>query len=155
MTPVLILGIGNILMRDDGVGVRAIEALRQVPLPDTVELLDGGTFGADLLDEIANRRKLIVLDAMGTDAAPGAVLRLSGADLWQEQEALSLHEFGLVETLKMARQLGCAPAEVVVFGVQPQEIALSLELSPAVAAAIPRLVEQILAELAAEKVTPS
>ena len=149
MSPILILGIGNILMCDDGVGVRALEALRQVPLPDTVELLDGGTFGADLLDEIANRRKVIVLDAMATGAAPGSVLRLAGDELWQEQESLSLHEFGLVETLKMARQLGCAPAEVVVFGVQPQEIALNLTLSTAVAAAIPRLLEQVLAELAA------
>lgn len=149
MTPILILGIGNTLLRDDGVGVQALASLRREPLPGTVELLDGGTFGADILDDIAGRQKVIVLDAIDAGCAPGTIVRLAGADLLRERKSLSLHEFGLVETLNMADQLDCAPQEVILFGVQPKEICLNLELSPAVAAAMPELIKRVLQEVAA------
>ncbi len=146
MKPILILGIGNILLRDEGVGVRLIEAMHHVPLPDNVELLDGGTSGADLVDAIADRRKLIVIDAVKADAKPGAVFRFTMDELLRDESRLSLHEFGLLDTLDTARRLGCPPAEVVVFGVQPAEIEFGLELSEPVAAIVPRLIEVVLDE---------
>lgn len=145
--PVLIVGIGNILLRDEGVGVRAIEAMRALTLPEGVEIVDGGTSGADLIDIIANRRKLIVIDAVDAVAQAGAVFRFQAGE-WMEQgyPNLSLHQLGLVETLAMAALLGCAPEQVVIFGIKPKEVSPGLELSEEVRSRIPLLIELVLAE---------
>jgi hydrogenase maturation protease len=125
---------------------------RQAPgaylLPDTIELLDGGTAGADLLDVISDRRKVIVIDAMDADLEPGSVLRLVLDDLAGGQSAaVSLHEIGLVETFAMARHLGSSPDEVVVIGIKPKEIRPSDQLSPELTACMPAIVKQVIAEL--------
>jgi len=146
--PQLVLGIGNILRGDDGVGVRAVEALARLHLPDGVELIDGGTGGADLVDYIAGRRLLIVLDAVDAGGNPGDLFRLLPEDLLaREGGGLSLHDVGLMESLHMAQLLGCEPDETVIFGVQPQTVRLDLELSTPVADALPKLVDAALAEL--------
>lgn len=148
MKPILILGIGNILLRDEGVGVRVVEAMQGLDLPEGVELVDAGTAGADLVDIMADRRKVIVVDAIEAQGAPGTILRLNGEDLLPEPGGLlSLHQLGLVESLFMAKQLGCAPGEVIVFGIQPGQIRAGLELSPEVASAVPKVIEAVLAEI--------
>lgn len=147
MKPTLIVGIGNILLRDEGVGVRAIEAMQAMALPESVELLDGGTSGADLVDEIAHRPKVVVIDAVKADARPGTIFRFGAEELLREDRgAISLHEFGLLDTLMMARHLGCAPGQVVIFGVQPKEVSPGLELSNKVAKLLPRLIDMALSE---------
>jgi hydrogenase maturation protease len=143
---VLILGIGNILLRDEGVGVRVVETVLKGDLPAGVEVLDGGTSGAGLIDEIADRHKLIAIDSMQAGASPGSVFRLGMDDLLRDPDQLSLHEFGLLDTLMMARRLGCAPGEVVIFGIQPKDIRTGLELSPEIEALIPGLVKLVLSE---------
>jgi len=145
--PVLVLGIGNTLLRDEGVGVHVVEALRAHSLPEGVELCDGGTGGMDLLDVMEGRRTVIVVDAMQADHPPGTVLRLTPADLMRPTGGgISIHEFGLLDTLGMARLMGTSPGEVVIFAIQPKDISLGLELSPELAATVPRVVETILAE---------
>jgi hydrogenase maturation protease len=149
MVPILILGIGNILLRDEGIGARVIEAMRDVPLPEGVEILDGGTSGADLIDEIADRRKLIVIDALKADAEPAAIFRFTDKDLIARTEGtISLHEFGRVETLLAAKHLRCTPRKVVIFGVQPKNITSGLDLSGEVAAVVPHLIRLVLEEAA-------
>ncbi len=146
--PILIMGIGNILLRDEGVGVRVIEAMQGFDLPEGVELVDAGTGGADLVDVMAGRRKVIVVDAIEGQAAPGTIFRLTGEELLPEPGAtISLHQLGLAESLVMAEQLGCRPREVVVLGVQPGEIRPGVELSSEVAKAVPKLVGAVLAEM--------
>ncbi|MHB1038104.1 MAG: HyaD/HybD family hydrogenase maturation endopeptidase [Pirellulales bacterium] len=148
MQPTLILGIGNLLLQDEAVGVRVVEALHDVKLPAGVEVVDGGTAGANLVDLIADRRKLIVLDAIDAGAEPGTIFRLGPDDLLPaEGAAISIHQLGLVETLAMVRQLGCAPREVVIFGIQPRRIEPGLELTAEVSAAVPKVVRAVLAEL--------
>ena len=163
MASILVLGIGNILLRDEGIGVHVIQAMADqvargtLSLSEDVELVDGGTFGIDLLDTLAGRRKVIVVDAVQVTAAetaappgvaPGAILRFTAADLQQRQAAdLSLHQIGLFETLSMARQLGCAVGEVVILGIVPKTLESGLELSPEVAAAVPKIIELVLAEI--------
>ena len=143
----LVVGIGNILLRDEGVGVRVIEAMRDIPLPDDVELLDGGTSGADLIDFIADRPKVIFIDAVRTDGPPGSVYRFSPEDLMQDAApALSLHQLGLLETLRMARHMNCSPREVVIFGVKPGAIDYGTDLTPQVASAVPKVVQLVLTE---------
>ena len=147
MRRTLVLGIGNILLRDEGVGVRVVEAMRGLTLPEDVECIDGGTSGADLVDEVADRAKVIVIDAVQAGGEPGAVFRLGAEDLMPGAgREISLHEFGLCDTLATARHLGCAPREVVIFGVQPKEISAGLDLSPEVAASVPKVIDLVLAE---------
>jgi hydrogenase maturation protease len=146
--PILILGIGNILLRDEGVGVRVIEQMQKMHLPDNVELIDGGTAGADLLDVLAERQKVIVIDAVQADCEPGTVLRFTADELVQpEGVGMSLHELGLGEALTMTRQLGCAPEDVVVFGIKAKDIVSGLELSEEIAASVPKVIELVLAEI--------
>ena len=143
----LVLGIGNVLLRDEGVGVHVVKALEETELPSGVETLDGGTSGANLVDWIAGRDKVIVVDATEADGRPGTVYRFTVDDLVRKTASMgSLHEFGFLETYLMARQLGCAPREVVIFGVQPAEVEFGLELSPRVRAQLPRVIDLVLEE---------
>jgi hydrogenase maturation protease len=148
--PTLVLGIGNILLRDEGVGVRVVEAVQRINAPSNVELVDGGTAGLDLLDVVADRRKVIVIDAVQADKEPGTVFRF-GADDFAPQGVvtISLHQVGLLETLMAAKHLGCAPRQVVIFGIEPKEMGYGLELSAEVAAVVPKVVELVFAELQA------
>lgn len=149
MTPILVLGIGNILLKDEGVGVHVVEAMAgQAPPPQDVEFVDGGTFGPDLIDIIANRRKVIVVDAVQAAGGPGTVLRFTDRDLAAKTEvSVSLHEVGLLETLLMAKHLGCAPQEVVILGVIPQDISPGLEMTEEVAAVVPKVIALVREEL--------
>ena len=149
--PTLVLGLGNILLRDEGVGVRVIEAMQKVNLPPDVELFDGATAGLDLLDVLADRRKVIVIDAMDAKAASGTVARLRPDDLAPQGSAgLSLHEIGLLETLEAGKRLGICPEEVVILGIKPKDLSCGLELSPEIAELVPRIVDMVLAELRCE-----
>ena len=153
-SPVLVLGIGNILLRDEGVGVRVIEQMQKMSLPDDVELVDGGTAGADLLDVLAERQKVIVIDAVQADCEPGTVLRFTANDLVRPGGVgMSLHELGLGEALTMTKQLGREPKDVVVLGIKPKDIGCGLELSEEIAASVPRVVELVLAEIAGKRKT--
>lgn len=146
--PILILGIGNTLLGDDGVGVRTVELLRERELPPSVELLEGGTRGLALVDELPGREQVVVIDALDAGREAGAICRLDEKQLENHAGGgLSLHDFGLLEALEMARLLGDAPREVILYGVQPKQIGLGLELSPEVSRALPELLELVLAEI--------
>jgi hydrogenase maturation protease len=142
------LGLGNILLRDEGVGVRVVQAMEGLALPPGVELFDGATAGLDLLDVLADRQRVIVVDAIAGDNAPGTVVRLTPEDLvGHSGQAVSLHELGFLETLVLARQLGIAPPEIVIFGIQPREVDSGLDLSPEIAGLVPEIIRLVLAEL--------
>jgi hydrogenase maturation protease len=146
--PTLVLGLGNILLRDEGVGVRVVQAMEGLELPPDVELFDGATAGLDLLDVLADRRKVIAIDAIDGDSPPGVVLRLSPEDLLpQPGQRVSLHEIGFLETLAAAEQLGITPQNVVIFGVKPCDVSYGLDLSPKIARLLPGIVELVLSEL--------
>jgi len=145
---VLILGIGNLLLSDEGVGVHAVRCLAQQQLPPGVEILDGGTSGADLVDHLEGRTKVVVIDAASGDGPPGTVYRCEASELLEQEGSLSLHEFGLADSLHMAERLGCAPQRVVVLGVQPATMEPGLELSPEVASVLPGLIKLALSEAA-------
>jgi hydrogenase maturation protease len=146
--PVLVVGIGNILLRDEGFGPYVIKELQKMELPSFVELLDGGTAGADLLDSICDRRKVIVIDTIAADVEPGSILRMTTADLTKNlHQRISLHEFGLVEALLMAKQLNCEPKEVVIFGVKPEDISFGTKLTERISKVVPKVIKLIIDEL--------
>ncbi|MGD8450809.1 MAG: hydrogenase maturation protease [Phycisphaerae bacterium] len=146
--PVLVLGLGNILLRDEGVGVRVIETLRERSRPEGVEFFDGATAGLDLLDVLADRRTVVVVDAIAGDYAPGTVLRLTPEDLLpSDHPGVSLHEMGILETLTVARHLGNAPHEVVIIGIKPFEVDYGLNLTDEMQRLMPDILALVSAEL--------
>lgn len=147
--PTLVLGLGNLLRRDDGLGVHAIEMLAERELPPIVTLQDGGTPGWGLVDCLQGWPRAILVDAAQMGRAPGSWQRLSLDDLSSEagQPFLSLHEPGVVEGLNLARALKTLPEEVILYCVEPECIDNGTGLSPVVEAALPELVEDIYQEL--------
>jgi len=146
----LVLGIGNLVMSDDGVGVKVVQRLMDdYDFPPEIEVMDGGTLGLDLLPKLENKTHLIVVDAVETGKAPGTCVRLAGEELPIALETkLSPHQMGLKDLLAVARLLGHAPGEMVLLGVQPGCIDMATELTAEVAAQIEVLVENVLKELA-------
>jgi hydrogenase maturation protease len=144
---ILILGIGNLILRDEGVGVHAVRELEGRKLPSHVEVIDGGTSLMELLPIIQEAERIIVIDALRGGGEPGTIYRITPDDLMAETERpLSLHQVGLLEVLGMARQLGGDP-QVVIIGVEPHEISWGMELTPEVEAKLPKVVEAVLEEL--------
>jgi len=150
MSKVVVLGLGNVLCGDDGVGVAAIHAfLRAHQAPPGVRIVDGGTLGLALIDLLDAETVLVLVDAVAVDAPPGTLLRLEGHEIEETVATrLSPHQFGVADLLGVARLLSCYPAEVVLLGVVPQAIALGLGLTPPVAERLPALVLAIGDELA-------
>jgi len=146
---VLVMGLGNILLRDEGVGVRVIEALAgRYLMPTGVEIVDGGTSGMDLLDTIAGCDHLLICDAVRTDAPPASVIRLSDQEVPAVfRNRFSPHQIGVADVLATLVLTGEMPASVTLIGVVPCDLALGLELSPEVAQAAARAVECLAAEL--------
>ncbi len=147
---ILVLGIGNLIMMDDGIGVRAAQLLAErYRFPAGVTVLDGGTLGLDLLPKLEGVNKLLVVDAIETGKRPGTRVRLSGDEVpFALETKVSPHQMGLKDLLAVASLQGHFPAELVLLGIQPERIELGMELSPAVAAQLEPLIGDVLEELA-------
>ncbi|MCX7946379.1 MAG: HyaD/HybD family hydrogenase maturation endopeptidase [Hydrogenophilus sp.] len=149
MKKAVVLGIGNILMGDDGLGIAAVESLqRDYRLPAAVEVLDGGTAGMELLEAIEGSDFLLVVDAIDAQQKPGSLIRLIDDEVpIFFRRHLSPHGISFPDALAALELLGRLPHEVIVLGLQPQSIALSMELSPTIQAQLPLLVSSIAEEL--------
>jgi hydrogenase maturation protease len=144
-----ILGIGNLLMKDEGIGIHALRELGNRDLPDCVELVDGGVSGLDALNLIGKTGLLIVLDAVRGGEEPGAVFRFTPDDVTDIEglTSLSLHDLTFLDALKLAKALGFAAEKVVIFGMEPAEIDVGMELSPAVQNRVADIVNLALKEI--------
>lgn len=141
---VTVLGVGNPIMGDDGVGLALLDAVRQARgddrPDDRLDYVDGGTGGMDLLPLVQESERLLVLDAVA-GPVPGTVVRLNGDQVPRMLATkLSPHQVGLLDVFAAARLLGSEPGTVEVIGIVPESVELRLGLSPAVAAAIPAAV---------------
>ena len=141
---VLILGIGNILQSDDGVGIHIVNHIAQhIELPDDVEAIDGGTAGFDLVPLLRGREKIIIVDALRVDDEPGSIYRFKPEDA-RKSRAFSAHEVGIIEVIDMLRLLGENP-EIEIIGVVPEDIdTLDMHISPSVRRSIPHAIIQIM-----------
>jgi hydrogenase maturation protease len=148
---VALIGVGNILMRDEGVGVQAVRLIEErYELPPEVEIVDGGTSGLDLLPYIEGRERVLFVDAVNFGQPPGYIGVL-------ENEAVpalfgakdSLHHLGLMDVLAAAQLLDTAPREVCLIGIQPQTLELGLELSELLQGKLDLLVARVIAKLRA------
>lgn len=141
----LILGIGNLLLCDEGVGVHVARALQQETLPDVVTL-DVGTAFLDAISEIEEADRIIVVDAMKADEAPGTVYRVLFEDCRHPELIASLHGFDLSRVIFMAGRE--SSPEVIVIGVEPARIAWGTDLSPEIQKALPFAIEEVKKEIA-------
>lgn len=142
------LGIGNILLGDEGIGVRVIELLQaHYCFPDEVQVLDGGTKALDLVPYL-EVQKLLVIDAVEAAQPPGTIVKLHGdevpACLYRR---LSPHEVGLADLLSITQLRGLEPPQITLIGIQPATLDVGLELSPVVRNRLPDLVDLVVQEV--------
>lgn len=147
--PLAIIGMGNPLMTDEGIGVRVVGRLQAMDLPGGVEALDLGTSGMAVLHEIAGRRKVVFVDCAAMGERPGTLRRFTPDQVASRkvQTRLSLHEGDLLQTIALARRLGSCPDDIVIFGIEPAAIEPGDSLSPDLAARLSEYVATVRAEV--------
>ena len=147
----LILGLGNLLRQDEGLGVRAIELLRAgFILPDTLQTLDGGTLGLSLLPYLKEAKRLLILDAVDSGQLPGKLIRLEGEAIPIALSLkMSMHQVGLQDLLAAGSFAEALPERIVLWGIQPQHMDWGIGLTPPVEAALESLVCAAVKELQA------
>lgn len=146
---ILVLGIGNTLLSDEGIGVYIVNELAKAQLPANVELLDGGTAGADLLDVISDRKKLIIVDAIEGDFPSGTIVRFGkeGIESIFRNAFGSLHDLNISETLAMTSLLRCEPEIVVFVGVKPFRVQCNTNITYKMSCIVPDILEVVMSEI--------
>ncbi len=144
----LVLGLGNVLCGDDGLGVAAVELLRRrFHVGEDVQVLDGGTLGLALLSCFRDCDSAILVDAIRADRSPGSLVRLEGEDVAPAvRTRLSVHQIGVADLIDALRWLDASPPDLVLIGLVPQTVEFASSRSAAVERQIPRLAEEIVAE---------
>jgi hydrogenase maturation protease len=154
---VLVLGAGNILLKDEGIGVHIVREMQRRNMPDYVTLVDAGTAGLDVLLSAEKAEKLIVIDALRAGGKPGTIYKmrlgreqkdkLLGIFAGRGTSGMSLHQIGLIEALSIVDKMQCAPEEIVVIGVEPEEFDYGLELTNSVKRKILKIINAVLEEI--------
>ncbi|MHB8835705.1 MAG: HyaD/HybD family hydrogenase maturation endopeptidase [Candidatus Methylomirabilia bacterium] len=145
----LVLGIGNVLLQDEGVGIHAIgELQRRFTFDDDVEFLDGGTAGVELLRYLDGKDRILIVDAVAAGHPPGTVFRVESADVPRMfHRRISPHQIGLSDVLATALISDSLPAEMVLFGMEPQTMTTGLALTATAEASLAKLVDSVADEL--------
>lgn len=146
---IVIIGVGNILLRDEGVGVHVAQELQKRPWPSNVQIFDGGLAGIGLLDFFAEASKVLLIDAAEMNRSPGTLVRFTPEEVRSRSADLrfSSHDIGLMEVLELAKALGHGPADIVILAIQPKEISWGTDLTPEVQAAVNKAVDAVSAEV--------
>ena len=153
---VLIIGMGNVLMQDEGVGVRTVEELEcRYEIPDGVTVIDGGTTGMELFEPIRHCDHLIVADAVNTGDPSGSVVRIVNDGIPAFfQTKLSNHQLGLSDLLALLTLKGELPKHIAIIGMVPYSLENRLGLTPESTAGLDRMVEMVVAELCGLGIQP-
>ena len=146
---IVVLGIGNTILSDEGLGVRALEILKDgYSFQPQIELLDGGTIGIDLLYFVEGADKLLVLDAVSGGKLPGSVYVFEHDEVKKYfRNKVSMHDIGFQEVMALLELKGKELREIVVMGIEPKVIDIGAELSPEVESAMPDLIDKALSRL--------
>ena len=150
-TRVAVVGVGNILLKDEGIGIHVVRALREVIGNRTdVELIDGGT-SPDALLGLEAVPRLILVDATRGGGPPGSIYRFHPSDISVESQSItSLHQIVLLDSLKMMQLGGSQPDDIIIIGVEPKEIDWGMELSPELMQKLPQIVREVMKDVARE-----
>lgn len=144
MKKIIVMGLGNMLLSDEGLGVYLIEMLQRENCLEDVELIDGGTAGLMLLSFVEDAEYLLVLDVIEAGYAPGTVLELESSDIGKYISGkLSQHQTGFQEVLALAQLRGTLPREVKIIAVQPESLEWGCSLSDIVKAKVPEVIAKV------------
>jgi hydrogenase maturation protease len=144
---IVVIGVGNLLLKDEGIGIHVVKALQDIDLPKDITLIDGGT-SPDLIAYTRVGDKMIIIDAAKTGGEPGAIYRFMPDDLAAGKRALSsVHDLGVAENLELMALTGNEPSEVVIIGIEPKDIGWGTELSPELQKRLPDIVKIVLKEI--------
>ena len=144
----MVVGVGNTILCDDGVGVHAARLLQSDPrVPAGVEILDGGTLGLELVPYVSDASRILFLDAVNSGSAPGTPVRMTGKGLLGLSGGWSVHQLGVANLIAVLALASTKPQDIVVLGVQPANTDWGTSLISAVEASLPQLVEAALAQL--------
>jgi hydrogenase maturation protease len=146
---ILLVGVGNVLMGDDGIGVRVVHEIeKRYHLPESVEVLDGGTSGLELLSYFSERDQVIIVDAVESGLPPGTVVKMEGEDVPARfATRISPHQLGISDVLAAARISGKLPREMVLIGMEPKRVELRLDLSEEAGRNFEKLLDTVRNEL--------
>ncbi len=152
---ILVLGLGNILLRDEGIGVHVAQKMQRMVLPCNVEVIDGGTAALDVLLLAQDIERLVVIDALRTGKEAGTIykaqLKLEEYDKLEQifscGNKISLHQAGLVDALAAVRKIDYAPKEIVIIGVEPETMDCGLELSDKLEHKLAEIIDMVLKEI--------
>lgn len=144
---IMLMGVGNILLSDEGLGVHFLKEFSEDLLPDNIELLEGGTAGLELVHLIQEVDFLIIVDAINAKDEPGAIFRFEPEQIkiLPERYEVSFHQVGILEVLAMANILGNAP-QTLIFGIQPKSLEWGLEPSPEILKVFPQIKDLVTKE---------
>jgi hydrogenase maturation protease len=146
---IVVIGVGNLLMKDEGIGIHAVKSLQEIHLPPDVKLIDGGT-SPDLIAYTRAGDKMIIIDAARAGGAPGTIYRFKPEDLAAGKGSLtSAHEMGVAENLNLMALTGNKPVDVIIIGIEPAEIDWGMELSATLKQKLPAIVKAVLKEISA------
>ena len=144
----MVLGVGNLLLSDEGIGVHVVNKLMEMALPPEVEVTEGGIDGLGLMNVVVRADRLIVIDAVKGGGPPGSIYRFGIEDLTTAPHVykMSVHEIGILEVIRLSGLVGQTPKTTVI-GVEPKSLEMGMELSPEIQAKVPRIIELVLDEL--------
>lgn len=146
----MLIGLGNLILGDEGVGVHAMRRLEaEYGFQPALELVDGGTSGLDLLPLLKDQRRLLLIDALASDAAPGTIRVIRNQEIRTAlTEKVSLHHLGIADLLALAELLDYAPSEIVLIGIVPERLEMELALSDCLRRRMPEIIETAVGVLA-------
>jgi len=147
---IVVIGVGNLLAGDDGLGPRAIDRL-QTLVPAGVECIDAATDLGSVLPEVASASRLIIVDAIRAGGQPGTIYRMTLDELLDRSRdrpmQLSMHDMGLAEAVGIARMTGVRLPPTIILGMEPTRVGLGTELSPVVQGRLDDLVARVIEEI--------
>lgn len=145
---IAVVGVGNILLGDEGLGVRAVERLKEKPLPASIQVFDAGTSIHQLLPAFEGFDKMVIIDAVKAGQEPGAIYRFTLEELESDKGKdigfmLSLHELDVPRAIALERLVSKLPEEIVFIGMEPEKISEGMELSGTVSKKMDQLLSAI------------
>lgn len=146
---ITIIGTGNVLLSDEGIGVYIAKEMMKMDLPPNVEVIEGGTDGFGLLNFIMDTDHLIIIDSLKGDSDPGTIYKfdIREAPDTPDMYKTSVHQIGILEVINLSGLVGPAP-EATVFGIEPKKLTAGMEISPEILAKVPRVIELVQEEIA-------
>ena len=145
---IMIMGVGNLLLRDEGFGIHFVKELEKLELPQSVDVLDGGVLGPNLLGYIEDLEKLIVVDVVNANAKPGTIFKIKPEQIKEASQKYisSFHQIGILEVVEMAKILG-KKLNTILFAIQPKIIEMGMQLSKELKEKIPEMIKLVLNEI--------